>query len=96
MLHVMRDTPLGARYLREPFPLLTLPAYVAIVCDQLELLPPEVVIHRVTGDAPAALLLAPEWTKRKFVVRNEIDKELRRRDSRQGVKAARDTDIRCQ
>ncbi|MDP3130568.1 MAG: TIGR01212 family radical SAM protein, partial [Bacillota bacterium] len=54
MLHVLKGTALGARYEAEPFPLLTLSAYVSIVCDQLELLPPDVVIHRLTGDAPAA------------------------------------------
>lgn len=84
MLHVMRGTELGRRYLERPFPLLSLPEYVGIVCDQLELLPPETVIHRVTGDAPADALIAPEWTKKKFVVQNEIDKELRRRGVRQG------------
>jgi len=89
MLHVMNGTAVGARYAADPFPLLTLTEYVSIVCDQLELLPPDVVIHRLTGDAPAALLIAPEWTKKKFVVQNEIDKELRRRDTRQGSKATR-------
>ncbi|MFA5006960.1 MAG: TIGR01212 family radical SAM protein [Candidatus Izemoplasmatales bacterium] len=84
MLHVMRGTELGRRYEDRPFPLLSLPEYVGIVCDQLELLPPETVIHRVTGDAPGEALIAPEWTKRKFVVQNEIDRELRRRGVRQG------------
>ena len=88
MLHVMKGTALGLRYESDPFPLLTLPAYVSVVCDQLELLPPDVVIHRLTGDAPAELLIAPQWTRKKFVVQNEIDKELRRRDSRQGAKCA--------
>jgi len=89
MLHVMKDTALGSRYQSDPFQLLTLPEYVSIVCDQLELLPPETVIHRLTGDAPSNLLIAPEWTRKKFVVQNEIDKELRRRDSRQGAKYIR-------
>jgi len=84
MLHVMKNTALGERYEREPFPLLSLSDYVDIVCDQLELLPPDVVVHRVTGDAPADLLIAPRWTAKKFVVMNEIDRELRRRGSRQG------------
>jgi len=87
MLHVMKGTVLGRRYESDSFPLLTLPAYVSVVCDQLELLPPNIVIHRLTGDAPADLLIAPDWTRKKFVVQNEIDKELRRRDSRQGLKS---------
>ncbi|MCK7485323.1 MAG: hypothetical protein MZU97_07020 [Bacillus subtilis] len=64
MLHVMKGTALGARYEAEPFPLLTPPEYVSIVCDQLELLPADVVIHRLTGDAPEDLLIAPAWTRR--------------------------------
>ena len=60
--------------------------YVAVTCDQLELLPPETVIGRVTGDGMAEDLLAPQWSRRKTEVANEIDKELYRRNSRQGIK----------
>ncbi|MGM9613242.1 MAG: TIGR01212 family radical SAM protein [Butyricicoccus sp.] len=58
--------------------------YVAIVCDQLEVLPAEMVIGRLTGDGPAELLLAPLWSRRKREVLNAIDQELARRDSWQG------------
>ena len=54
------------------------------VCDQLELLPPETVIQRVTGDGLPDELIAPLWSRKKLVVLNEIDKELVRRNSWQG------------
>jgi radical SAM superfamily enzyme len=58
--------------------------YVSVVCDQLELLPQDTVIGRITGDGAPDALLAPAWSRKKFVVMNEIDKELVRRDSYQG------------
>ena len=58
--------------------------YVGIVCDQLELLPPEVVIERITGDGEEATLLAPLWSLKKRRVMNAIDTEMARRNSWQG------------
>lgn len=57
---------------------------MGIVCDQLEILPPDTVIGRITGDGMADTLLAPQWSRRKTEVVNEIDKELYRRNSFQG------------
>ena len=54
------------------------------VRDQLELLPPEVVIERITGDGEEATLLAPLWSLKKRRVMNAIDKEMTRRNSWQG------------
>ena len=56
------------------------------VCDQLELLPPDIVIERLTGDGIGSDLLAPEWSRKKVTVINDIDKELYRRKSFQGLK----------
>ncbi|MFP4077733.1 MAG: TIGR01212 family radical SAM protein [Candidatus Izemoplasmataceae bacterium] len=84
MLHVMEHTALGHRYKKAPFHLLSLEEYVAITTRQIERLDPDVVIHRLSGDAPRDTLIAPEWTLKKFVVMNEIDKALRRRDTYQG------------
>lgn len=84
LLHVLKGTPLAALYQAGGYEPMTLENYVSVVCDQLELIPPEVVIARVTGDGAADDLIAPLWSLRKFVVMNEIDKELRRRDSWQG------------
>ena len=84
MLHVINNSPLGKLYKEKPFPLLSLEEYVEIVVAQLRLLPPNVVIHRITGDADKNELLAPMWTLKKFVVMNEIDKLMRKENYYQG------------
>ncbi|MGM9677072.1 MAG: TIGR01212 family radical SAM protein, partial [Butyricicoccus sp.] len=61
-------------------------AYVSVVCDQLEVLPPEVVIQRLTGDGKGTDLLAPDWSRNKRAVLAAIDREMKRRDSVQGCK----------
>ena len=65
---------------------MTLPEYVSVICDQLEVLPQETVIQRVTGDGKKEDLIGPMWSLKKFVVMNEIDKEMVRRNSCQGIK----------
>lgn len=84
MLHVIENSRLGLSWKKEPFSLLSQDEYVQIVCDQLEVLPADIIIERVTGDGVASDLLAPEWTIKKTAVANDIDKELLRRDSWQG------------
>lgn len=84
MLHVINNSPLGAIYKIKPFNLLSLEEYVNIVVTQLRLLPPNIVIHRITGDADKNELLAPIWTLKKFVVMNEIDKLMRKENYYQG------------
>ena len=84
LLHIIRGTKLAEQYLNGGFAAMTLEDYVQTVCDQLELLPPGVCIQRVTGDGEKEALIAPLWSTKKFVVMNEIDKEMRRRDSWQG------------
>lgn len=84
LLHILKGTKMAQQYRAGEFETLTLPEYVDIVCDQLELLPPETVVQRVTGDGMADELIAPQWSRRKFVVMNSIDEELYRRDSWQG------------
>ena len=85
LLHVIRDTALAAQYERGEFAAMTREEYVATVCDQLEILPPDVVLGRVTGDGAADSLVAPLWSKKKLVVMNEIDKELVKRGVFQGI-----------
>ena len=87
MLHILKETPLSILYNKKPFHILTKEEYVDIVCDQLELLRPEIVINRITGDPKVDDLIEPTWLIKKFGVLNEIDKELVRRDSYQGKKA---------
>ena len=84
MLHVIKNSPLGQIYLESPFPLLSLEEYVDIVVNQLRLLPSNVVIHRITGDADKNELIGPTWTLKKFVVMNEIDKKMRKNNYYQG------------
>ena len=86
MLHIVKDTDLAKLYIENPFHVLTRDEYVNIVCDQLELLRPEIVINRITGDPKKEDLIEPSWLLKKFCVLNEIDKELVRRDSYQGKK----------
>lgn len=85
LLHVLRGTDLGALYEAGTFTdVLSLEEYVDIVIRCLELLPPEMVIHRITGDGPKKLLLAPLWSGNKKLVLNRIHKEMKERDSFQG------------
>ena len=84
LLHVLRGTGLEEMWQRGEYVPMTREEYVSVVCDQLEVLPAETVIGRVTGDAPEDELAAPDWAARKTEVANEIDKELFRRDSWQG------------
>lgn len=86
MLHVVKNTQLANIYQKMPFPLLEKNEYVDLVCDQLELLREEIVIHRLTGDPVKEELIAPIWTLKKIDVLNGIDKELAQRDSYQGKK----------
>lgn len=85
LLHVMKNTKLGKMYLKEPFKMLTLEEYVDITVAQIEILNPNIIIHRLTGDSPSDLLIAPEWSRKKFVIMNEIDKLLRSKNSYQGI-----------
>ena len=87
LLHVLRGTPLAAIYQREPFELMTKDDYVALVVDILEILPPEIVIQRLTGDGPPDDLIGPLWSLKKWEVLNAIDAEFARRDTWQGKKA---------
>ena len=84
LMHVLKDTVLGDMYERGEYAPMEREEYVRIVCDQLEILPPDTVIGRITGDGMAQSLLAPQWSRRKTEVVNEIDKEMYRRNSRQG------------
>ena len=79
MLHVLRGTQLGADYEKAPFPLLTLEEYAELVAQSVRILPEETVIHRLTGDAPGKLLIAPEWTRNKKRVLNAVNREIAKR-----------------
>ena len=86
MLSIINDTPLAELYEKEKFHVLTKEEYVDIVINQLELLRPEIVIHRITGDPDPKDLIEPHWLIKKFGVLNDIDKEMVKRDTYQGAK----------
>lgn len=84
LLHILKDTPLARQYELQPFPLMTLEEYCDLVIDCVELLPPEMVIHRLTGDGPKKLLIAPLWSADKKKVINTINRRFRERNACQG------------
>ena len=86
MLHILKNTKLFELYLKENFHVLTKEEYIDIVCDQLEYLRDDIVINRITGDPDIDYLVKPTWLTKKFGVLNEIDKEMKRRNSYQGIK----------
>ncbi len=84
MLHVLKNTKLESFYKETNFHLLTKEEYVNIVCNQIEELNENIVIHRLTGDGAKEDLIAPIWTLKKVSVLNDIDKELKKRGTYQG------------
>ena len=84
MLSIVKDTPLEK--MCEKFHVLTKEEYIDIVCDQLEYLREEIVINRITGDPKKEDLIEPTWLIKKFCVLNDIDKEMKKRNSYQGCK----------
>ena len=84
MLHLIEGTQMAKEYEEHPFHILTLEEYVDIVVDQLELLPKEMIIERLTGDGIAKDLIEPKWTIKKTIVTNEIDKLMVKRNTWQG------------
>ena len=86
MLHILKDTPLEKLYQIKPFHILTKEEYIDIVIEQLERLSPDIVIHRITGDPNTQELIAPTWLIKKFTVLNDIDKEMKKRNTYQGKK----------
>lgn len=86
LLHVLKGTRLAEMYEKGEFKAMERDEYIGVVCDQLELLPEDVVIERLTGDGDRNELIAPMWSRDKRRVLNGIDTELARRDSQQGKK----------
>jgi radical SAM protein (TIGR01212 family) len=84
LLHLMKKTPMVKQYDAGLLQFLELDQYVKLVIDTLELLPPEMIIHRLTGDAPRDLLIGPMWSQKKWEVLNALDDELKARESWQG------------
>lgn len=84
LLHVMEGTDLATDYRKGYFEALTMDEYVDILIDCIGHLSQDVVVHRITGDAPKKLLIAPEWSREKWKVLNTINAEFERRGVFQG------------
>jgi radical SAM protein (TIGR01212 family) len=84
LLCAMEKTPLAAEYLRGEWQPLEKDAYVQLLCDFMERLHPETIIHRVAGNGHHQHILAPLWLQRKLEIMNELEAEFVRRGTQQG------------
>ncbi|MEZ2658998.1 TIGR01212 family radical SAM protein [Aneurinibacillus aneurinilyticus] len=84
LLHLLRKTPMVKQYEAGLLKFLEQDQYVRLIADALEILPPEMVVHRLTGDGPPDLLIGPMWSRKKWEVLNAIDAELKQRGTWQG------------
>ena len=83
MLNVVRGSGL-AQSMPDYAPFDSMEEYIDLLIEALELIPPEITLHRISGDAPRATLIAPEWSYQKRTILNNIHKEMRQRDTWQG------------
>lgn len=84
MLHILKGTDLADIYREKPFPVFTMESYVNLILQCIGNLRSDIVIHRLTGDGPKDLLIAPLWSLRKRTVLNNIAHQLKVQDIRQG------------
>lgn len=86
LLYIQKGIDLHECYKKSPFHILSQEEYISLIVDSIEYLPPDMVIHRLTGDGKRALLVEPLWSLDKLRVLSGIDIELKRRNSYQGIK----------
>ena len=84
MLHIIKDTEMANLYQKEHFHILSKEEYIDIVIKELELLRPEIVINRITSDPDKLTLIEPKWLCNKCSLLNDIDKEMKKRNTYQG------------
>lgn len=84
LLHVLKGTKLAALYEAAPFPVMTMEEYIDLILKCIRLLPPHIVIHRLSGDGPKKLLIAPEWSGNKRLFLNSLTRALRETGAYQG------------
>lgn len=92
LLHLLKGTPMIKQYEKGMLSFLSQDDYTNLVVDQLEILPPEMIIHRITGDGPIDQLIGPMWSTNKWNVLNGIDDALKQRNTFQGIKYEEDVD----
>lgn len=86
LLHVLKGTDLAACYKTGQFQVMTKEEYLSVLIQCLELLSPKTVIHRLTGDGPGKLLIAPDWSRNKRDVLNSLHRLMRERNTFQGIR----------
>lgn len=86
LLHVMKETVMAEELKNNDFTMISRDSYINITAKQLELLPQNMIIQRLTGDAPRDMLIAPDWSLQKTTITNDIDKWFIQHDSFQGKK----------
>lgn len=86
LLHVLKNTALAKLYEAKAFEVLDFEEYINIVIDCLEILSEDIVIHRVTGDGPRSLLIAPLWSLDKRRVLNTLHQQMKVRKTYQSIK----------
>lgn len=84
LLHLLKGTPMVKQYEKGMVEFLEKDEYIKLVADQLEVIPPEMIVQRITGDGPIDLMIGPMWSVNKWDVLNGIDAELEKRRSWQG------------
>jgi len=85
LLHLIKNTPMVDLYEKGELTFLGKQEYTDIICEAITRLPKEMVIHRLTGDAPRDLLIGPQWSLKKWEVLNEIDDKLSSNNLYQGL-----------
>ena len=85
MLHIIKDTGMANLYMNEKFHILTKDEYIDIVIKQLEILDPKIIVNRITSDPDKDTLIEPVWLTEKCQLLNDIDKEMKKRNTYQGI-----------
>ncbi len=84
LLHILKGTELANIYSEKPFPVFSMGEYINLLISCIRLLPPDMVVHRISGDGPKKLLIAPEWSANKRAFLNAFSKSLRESGCFQG------------
>ncbi|MCD7807843.1 MAG: TIGR01212 family radical SAM protein [Erysipelotrichaceae bacterium] len=90
-LYMLKDTKLHDMYLEHPFDMLSREDYITLVVDQLSYIPENIVIERLTGDAPLDQLIEPKWSIKKVTILNDIDKLMKAKNIYQGSKLKKES-----
>ena len=85
LLHVLKGTDLADDYAKGRFPVLSMEQYLDDITSALAILPPDMVIHRVTGDGPKDILIAPSWSLNKRHVLNSLHQKMKKESLWQGM-----------